>query len=1129
MPANVKFILGRSGSGKTSAIIDEITRREARGEGSVLIVPDRVSFETELLLSRAIGEATGGAGGMLHTSVVSFTRLAHRVLSETGNSRAYLSSEGRLMLIRRILDENKAALSSFARVCSHRGFAEECDEIILKCKRFSITPDALFDADVPERLKHKLRDFALIYRKLTERMEQRYIDGEDLINALIERIPASSLRGAAVFIDAPDMLNEQSVRIIEKLFYTASSVIVSFRADTVCREANGGLFLPDVGYYEKLLRLAAEAGCNAETLRLFGNRRHASPALAYLETTLFAPQAGRFTQDAREIELHSSVDVMSEVGEAAARIIEAVRNGMRFREIAVAASDISAYAEPVRRVFSAAGIPAFTDAKRRVATHPVSELILAALRCVEKGFQSEDFIRVMKTGLTDFPDTTLEKLENHILKLGLMGKRLVSSEPSVKNAEKIKDFDEIEAARAAIAQPLAALKERIGEDGSRSARTRVLALYAFLEDMQTAQKLKQRFETLKASPETLAYALENRQIYDTVIELLDQIMVILGDEAIGLARFSAVVREGLEAYEVGIIPPTLDQVLVGDVSSIHPGEPRLLIVLGANEGRFPSMRADNSIINDRELEQMREAGIRAWESTQSMDSAERLRVYSLLCRARERLFISFRREQSDPTGASRLVKRIGELMPHCTRTSHTVSPSAVESDRAAFSVLASALRRFIDTGVEEAGLAPLYAHFHASEKYAPLLCALEQAYYRDEFLPPLGADAARMLYGASMSGSVSRLETYNKCPYRHLLQYGLKLNERETHEIRGNEFGTLVHEALEKLVRGYINDINADPEAGEALLQNITREDVELRLNALLTDIAADFNHGILLESATMRSALESIRRELIDAGFAIMRQLAGGSFRPRYAELSFGDPSDKASLPALEIESGDGAVFHMRGVVDRLDSYTAEGGEGGEAKEFFRIVDYKTYSSPFSFSDLENGLKVQLPLYALAVKNGLEGSGKASPAGMYYQHIHAPAVEDEEKRDEVVLKELKLSGPTLHDNGVLAASDAEVGSRSSRFIVSLALKDGEYKGNKLVSPEEMEKTLERARQVAGETLGRIMQGGAAISPYRCGTDRACKSCPYGSVCRFDTTAGDRYRSLKKVSTDKFFNREPKK
>ena len=226
MPAKVNFIIGRAGTGKTHSIYSHIARNEKAAKRSVLIVPDRATFETERSLSEYIG------GGILYTSVLSFTTLARRVLTETGNRKTFLSSQGRQMLVRRIVDEASSELTAFSRVSKHRGFSKECDEIILKCKRFSITPDDLLSADnLPARLREKLSDFALIYRKTNEYTEGRYIDGEDLVNSLIERLPRSSAVGTDVFIDAPDMLNSQIIGIIKVLFSVAASVTITFRID----------------------------------------------------------------------------------------------------------------------------------------------------------------------------------------------------------------------------------------------------------------------------------------------------------------------------------------------------------------------------------------------------------------------------------------------------------------------------------------------------------------------------------------------------------------------------------------------------------------------------------------------------------------------------------------------------------------------------------------------------------------------------------------------------------------------------------------------------------------------------------------------------------------------------------
>ncbi|MBR6006544.1 MAG: exodeoxyribonuclease V subunit gamma, partial [Clostridia bacterium] len=1058
-------------------------------------------------------------GGMLFTSVVSFTRLARRVLDDAGNRTAYLSKQGRLMLLRRVLDESKNDLRLFKRVGQRAGFAAECDEIILKCKRFSITPEELASAEgLPDQLAEKLSDFALVYERLLERMAGRYIDGEDLVNAMIGLLPSSPrVCGAEVFIDAPDMLNEQSLRIIGALLGTAAKVTLTFRIDPDGNSADERLFRPDMASFLRVSELAKAAGCPVNTVRLSGNRRHENAPLAWLERNLFAYPYEKFPTDAKNIELHSSYDRRREADEAAERILRAVRSGLRFRDIAVAVSDLSGYAPIIRRSFASEGIPFFMDAKRRVSSHPIAELITSALRCVQKGFRSEDFIRVLKTELTGLPRESAEKLENHILKFGLEGKRLSSPEPSVKNHDDISNFEELDSARLAVAEPICALGERLSAEGSgkRSADSRVRCVYEYLSDLRVAEKLKADCDRLREEPSTLIYALENQQIYDTIIELLDQITVILGDEQIGLERFTAVVEEGLSAYEVGVIPTTLDQVLVGDISGIHLPSCRLLLVLGANEGQIPRMRSDNSIIDDRELSLMKKAGLNAWESSESMNAAENLNIYSVISKATDELYFSYcHRIGAESSVPSLLIGRIGELFPHAERTGDDHAAANGATDEAAFRDLAAGMRKLIDTGTETPGLPELYAHFAADPAHSAAMEALDSMFFPEISPAPLGQDAALRLYGRFASGSPTRLEIFNRCPYRYLLDYGLRLRERELRQERSLDYGTLIHNALDLLMDGLIEE--------KADFAALTPEMIEERLDSFLPSLFAEHNGGILLDSGKLRAGMRRIREELIAIAVALVGQIADGSFRPYASELSFGKPVD--TVPALELHGESGAVFRITGIVDRVDTLREPEGGG-----YYRIIDYKTGSVTFDYSELAAGLRLQLPLYAAAVRAALSAAEKYRAAGLYYLHAAdlSSLSGDEEKDAHKLRMEMRLNGPTLSDEAVITATD---GTNFSTSVVVNGIKfsenDGCYSGKSLVSAEEMEHAIEFAKQVGSHTLDLIMRGNAEVSPCKYGSSSACQYCAYASICRFDTTAGNKYRRIRSVTADQFFDRK---
>ena len=1116
MQADVKFIFGRSGSGKTHAVFSAIAENEANSRRSLLIVPDRATFETEKALAAFLG------GGMLETSVLSFTRLASRINADAGERRAFLSAQGRRMLERRIIDESANELDVFRRVSRHRGFASECDAIILNCKRFMITPEMLLEAQgLPEQLAAKLRDFALIYKKLNERMENRYIDGEDQINSIIEHLPESFVKGAHVFIDAPDMLNVQSIRIIEAMLSAASSVTVTFRAPDE-GDADAYLFAPDLDRYRRLEDICKNHGLIAEKVFLSGNKR-TKGALAALEANLFAYPYMVFNGDASEIELHSSLDRQNEVRECAESILEAVRGGLRFRDIAVAASDIAGYSGFIRRCFPSFGIPFFTDASRSVSSHPISQLILSALRCVQADFRSDDFINLLKTGLTGLSDAECEKLENHIIKFGLQGKRLHGEEPSVKKHDEIEGFDELERLRLAVAAPILELKKSLSEAGDRSALSRAKALYAYLERLDIAAKLKAESEELASREGMLLYAMENRQIYDTVIALLDQISLIIGDEAIGLERFISVVDEGLSSYTVGVIPTTLDQVLVGDVSSIHLPDIKYLIVLGANDGLLPASRSDNSIIDDRDLAAMRAAGIEAWDTSSTMSRAEKLSLYSLLTKPTQRLSLFYsKRIEGAPAEIAPAAARCGSVFPHAKRRVKLTplfgfSDKEPGADEAAFSDLARLTRRFIDTGKEGEGLAELYSHFAASSDYKAPLAVLDRAYFDENSPAPLGQDAAMRLYGRHITGTPTRLEVFNRCPFCYVMQFGLRLEERQVREERAVDHGSLIHDALDKLLKKLIET--------KAELSSVTNQQLDSLLGEFLPALLEEHNFGILLESAYMRAELAKLREEIEGIAIVMLRQLTSGRFMPYASELSFGRKDD--GYPALELISDSGAHFSICGIIDRVDMLTLPDGT-----DRFRIIDYKTGSVGFDYSELQSGLRLQLPLYAAAMRAAFSAARKADPAGLYYMHVadQNSFTGDDETDEKELMKQMKLSGPTVSEEGIITASDG-TDFRYSLVIEGLHFKkkEGVFAGKTLISAEEMDHTLSKAEELGRLTLDAIMEGRAEVSPSILNKHTGCTYCPYVSICRFDTTAGSRYRRIRSVNEDTFFGRKGNK
>ena len=139
---SVRLLIGRSGSGKTTQCLNEIRANlleNPKGNPIIYIVPDQMTFISEYQLIN-----TPGLGGMIRSQVFSFTRLAWRILQETGGmSRYHLNSTGISMLIQKIIEDKKEELHLFKRAADKAGFISQMEQMLIEFKRYCVGPEEL--------------------------------------------------------------------------------------------------------------------------------------------------------------------------------------------------------------------------------------------------------------------------------------------------------------------------------------------------------------------------------------------------------------------------------------------------------------------------------------------------------------------------------------------------------------------------------------------------------------------------------------------------------------------------------------------------------------------------------------------------------------------------------------------------------------------------------------------------------------------------------------------------------------------------------------------------------------------------------------------------------------------------
>lgn len=1072
MPARVSFLLGRAGSGKSTRLRRTVAESLKGGKRVVVIVPEQFTFETERQLADELG-------GLMDIEVYSFSSLAEKTLE--GSYLGFLSRQGRRMAVRRAITERQRELKVFARVKDRPGFSERLTELFTACKRYEVSPEDLHNAADwagDPLLSDKLLELSMLYAETESFIAGRYMDSEDMFAELIRRLGSSPVSGAVVIIDDFDLLTDQLYHLIDAMTLHAEELYISLRMDPA-EGRDAKLFAPKRRAYARLYSAAEQNGCKISVIRLpeKGEGRKRAAALSHLEREAFAYPYNIYDGDAGCIRIAAATSIAAECEMAAEAVLSAAQSGMRYRDMAIIASE-PAYELQLLRSMQRRGIPCFTDGARPLSAYAAPRLVLSALSCINRGYGINNLMEMLRTGLTCLADEDIDVFENYVLARGIRGTGFFR-EFEDEAAERVRDYiiPEIELLHSELV-------------GAVSAEDKAAALFDFMEGIGLYESISGLVGELRSEGRH-QLAEENAQVYRLMMTVLDQLHAIMGDGLLSIRKFADILAEGFDAYEISAIPATADQLLIGRLGRTMAKSPRAMFLLGANEGSFPHSFGDDGMISDRELDSLAAIGAKTWGRSAERAEGEVMDLYCALSAPRELLYISYTMSAgSDAALPAPLVDRIREIFPSVPLETDLV-PRPPRSPEGGFSRLAGGLRRLCDELAPEDGLGQLYAWYAAHPQYKDKLNGLEEALYYRCSPEPFGHELSLRLYGDSLFGSATELESFNSCPFSHFVTYGLKATERREFRERPADEGSFCHKALEGFLR----------EAMRRDILTLSDEDCDGIIDDIIPPIIKEHNGGVLTASSRGLALAARLTRKVKATARAIARQAKDGGFAPYAAETEFG----KSGLPPLVLELPTGEKFYINGRIDRIDKFR------GQGCEYYRIIDYKTGSASFDYARLYHGLSLQLPLYAAAIAASERGR---LAAGVYYMKVSDPIISEEEGTplneditDKEIMKRFRLSGPTLEGEAAAAAGKDSVSSRE------------------VISTEQMGGMIDYALQKATDTLGEIYSGRAEVSPaLPPGGKMPCKSCIKRSICGYDEKLeGCRARSISRLSREGFF------
>lgn len=1097
----LKLILGTAGSGKTSHILKEIKNNAEAGEkGQYLIVPEQYSHEAERELCAFCGDSIS-----LHAEVLSFSRLAVRVAQEAGTGgKVSLDKAGRLLCMTLALDMIGPKLELYSGAGRKAEIMFGLYQAIEEFKAAGVTSQELSSASeiADGALERKLRDLALCLETYNAILALGHADPADRLQRLAETLDESSVDGH-IFIDGFTDFTGMELLVIEALLKKGADLTVCLTCDGL--DAAGEQFDPARKTAFALKRLAQKHDVSTDTLTSESSADKAS-ALRFFEENLFRYSSENAEDEDSHITLFCCDCIRDECELAASRCIELVRTtGCRWRDLAIAARGFSDYSAPLEDTFRLYGVPLFTARRESIMQKPAVALISSAFEIIQGGWNTDDVLTYIKTGLTGLSQDECDLLENYTVMWNIRGSYWYRDKSWTFHPYGFgKEYDDasketlsaIDALRRRLTAPLVRLT--ICGKRASSATQQAQALADFLAEIHLPDTLAEHARELEES-DRAQLASETSQLWDVIVNALEQFAGLLGGMPMSQAEFAHLFLKTISQYDISTIPASPDSVMAGEIDRMRRRHIKHLMILGASDDRIPAASSDGGILSEEERDELRTLGIDLSGGSDRL-SREFSLIFSCVTLPSDTLTISY--SLSDMDGAS---TRPSFLI---TRAGIMFEKNVLPFDLSKARLCAAAPAFLMAAENAEGGKKALAYDYFASD--------IQGAKKLDELFIRAAAERGRLsdasvqtLYGRTKMLSPSQVEAFSNCRFSYFLRYGLRLNEKEQAGFTPPELGTFMHYVLEKTARE-ISDSVGFENADEALAHSLADKYTDIYISERLGGLD-DKSPRFLYLFSRMRPSVRSVVTDMV-------RELRRSDFRPLDFELRFASGGD---LPAVKPTGSDD--LRVVGIADRVDGCERDG------KLYVRVVDYKTGKKKFDLSDIMYGMGLQMLIYLFA----LEDSGKSRygreivPSGVLYVPARDPVIKSDGDLSDNELaqqrtKSLKRSGLLLNDENILRAMEH---SDCPEYIPVTRRKDGSLATDTLADEDQMAKLKSFISDSLEDVSRELSSGSVEPEPsYRSDSDNACLWCPYAQICRFDEANGKR-RYLSKIKPAEFWSR----
>lgn len=1113
---SLRFIYGKGGTGKTTYCFQSIRELINQEQKIYIITPEQFSFTAEKNLMEVLERKA-----VMNAEVITFQRMAYRILNDVGGViNSPITNCGKAMLLASIIENQKSNLNFLGKTDKN---LDLIIRIITEFKKNQITNKLLEDRInliENEYIKRKLKDIHLLYSNFQNVIKDSYLDDDDLLTMIKEKIKESKMfQNSYIYIDEFSGFTKQEYSIIEELLKIARQVNITSCTDSLESNLNEetDIFYSNKKTILKLKEIAIKNNINiVEPIELKKVYRYKNKELKHLSENLYSAQSKKYEEKCENIKLFLANNHYSEIENTANNIVELVRdNQYRYKDISIITKETDEYASLIKSIFKKYNIPVFIDEKKNINQNILVKYIISILEVFAKSWKEEAVLNYIKTGfLIELSEQDIYAFENYCKKFGITGLRKFTTEWTMISDNK-DEIDKLNSIRLKVVTPLLKFKEQIGKN--KTVKDITKSLYAFLEENNIQKVLKDKINILNEMGN-----IELANIYNTswnlLIDILDELVLVLGEEKISFENYTNLLKVGFNNASLGKIPATIDEVIVGDVDRTRNSKKRAIFIIGLNDGKFPSINKNEGFINDEERIYLKEKGIELAKTTKEQIYDENYNIYKAFGVAEEKLYLSYSASDNDGKGLRRsvLINKIRKIFPKLLEESDIIQSKAyISSKEITFDLLLLNLRKFLNGEHIDSIWFELYEIYRQDELYKEKLSKSIEGFYYSNSPEKINKENLEKLYGDIIKTSISKLESYRRCPFSYYLKYALRLDDRTELKLERLDTGTLMHDV--------INDFFEVLKENNKSVKDIEDKEIEKIVEEII-------NNKLLLKQNYIFNSIpkyvvltKRLKKVIIRAIKYIIGTLKVSDFKVLGTEIEF---AEGKRYEPIKIQLENNKQVEIIGKIDRID--IAENKKG----KYIRIIDYKSSIKNIDLNEVVAGIQIQLLTYLDAVSK----KENAELTGALYFSLIEPVIKaknknlSEEELEQEIRSNFKMNGLILGDVEVIKMMDNSLTTGNSNIIPAYIDKEGNVSKNKpsILEKEDFVALQNKVERVIKEIAQEIMSGEIGQKPTYLLKNKhtACEFCSYKSICGFDSKmSNNKYNYIPNLKKEEILNK----